>query len=236
MSVINAFNTLTYTFIENRTYMTSLDATNQLCSVTLLGNLVATPEVRYLANPVLAVTDITLATTHRWLDKKTGAKKEWTSFHQIKVVGKLVENTLLHAKKGDVLLVQGYIANNKTAPIEIVHATSVEHFAKGFTHAMNQVLCSAKISSEIQLVTTEHNKQLATFDVDIQHQAYSEHKQKVVAHHVTRNVHVWGKQATYLLQQAQLGAHVIIEGRLSYENSNSHTQYIEVSQLHLVKK
>ena len=216
--------------------MTSLDATNQLCSVTLLGNLVATPEVRYLANPVLAVTDITLATTHRWLDKKSGAKKEWTSFHQIKVVGTLVEDTLLNAKKGDVLLVQGYIANNRNASAEIVHATSVEHFAKGFTHAINQVMCSAKISSEIQLVTTEHNKQLATFDIDVQHLAYSEHKQKMVSHHFTRNVHVWGKQGAYILQHAQLGSHVIIEGRLSYENSNSHTQYIEASQLHLVKK
>lgn len=216
--------------------MTMPDAPHQLCSVTLLGNLVADPEIRYLANPVLAVTDITLATTHKWQDKKTGANKEWTSFHHIKVVGKLVENSLLHAKKGDVLLVQGYIANNKQRPIEIIHATAIEHFAKGYTNAINQVICSATISSDIQLVTTEHNKQLATFTVNICHHAYSEHKKITVQHHVSRSVHVWGHQATYIKNNADKGTHVIIDGRISYENTNERAQYIEVSQIHLVKK
>ena len=35
----------------------------QLCTVTLLGNLVAKPDIRYRTNPVSAVTEIILATT-----------------------------------------------------------------------------------------------------------------------------------------------------------------------------
>ncbi|MFQ3210184.1 MAG: single-strand DNA-binding protein, partial [Colwellia sp.] len=43
----------------------------QLCAVTLLGNLVATPDIRYRANPATAVTEIILATSSKWLDKST---------------------------------------------------------------------------------------------------------------------------------------------------------------------
>ncbi len=216
--------------------MSTFEPSNQLCSVTLLGNLVADPEIRYLANPILAVTDITLATTHKWQDKKTGANKEWTSYHHVKVIGKLVETALLHAKKGDVLFIQGYIANNKQQPIEIIHATAVERFAKSYTTAINQVFCSGLISSDVHLVTTEHNKQLATFDISIAHQAFSEHKQAMMPHQITRSVHVWGKQATYLSNNATKGMHVIVEGRVSYDNSNARTQYIEANQVHMVKK
>jgi len=208
----------------------------QLCSVTLLGNIVADPEIRYLANPVLAVTDITLATSHKWQDKKTGANKEWTSFHPVKVVGKLVEDNVLHAKKGDVLLVQGYLANNKQKPIEVIHATSIERFAKGYTQAINQVCCSAQITSEVQLVTTEHNKQLATFAVSITHQTFSEQKQAMISHQISRSVHAWGKQAAYIHKHATAGMSVVIEGRVGYENSTAKSQYLEANQVHILKK
>jgi len=52
---------------------------SQLCAVTLLGNLVATPDIRYRANPATAVTEIVLATSSKWLDKATNKYKEWTS-------------------------------------------------------------------------------------------------------------------------------------------------------------
>ena len=216
--------------------MNPVEQSNQYCAVTLLGNLVAKPEIRYLANPVLAVTDITLAATHKWLDKKSGSTKEWTSYHNVKAVGKIVENALQLANKGDVLFVQGYIANNKQQPLEIVHATAMEHFAKSYTNAINQVICSATICSEIQLITTEHNKQMATFDVNINHQAYSEHKQKLVSHQVSRSVHVWGKQALYVHKNASLNQHIIIEGKLAYANNSARNQFLEAIQVHLLKK
>ncbi|WP_286263460.1 single-stranded DNA-binding protein [Thalassotalea atypica] len=216
--------------------MTSFEEHNQQCAVTLLGNLVAKPEIRYLANPVLAVTDITLATTHKWLDKKSGATKEWTSYHNIKAVGRIVESALQQANKGDVIFVQGYIANNKQQPLEIVHATAIEHFAKSYTNAINQVICSATICSNVQLITTEHNKQMATFDVTISHQVYSEHKQKLVTHQISRPVHVWGKQALYVHKNAAFDQSIIIEGKLAYANNNTRSQFLEAIQVHLLKK
>ena len=44
-----------------------------LCSITLAGNLVQAPEIRYQANPVLAIADITIATHSRWFDKLTNS-------------------------------------------------------------------------------------------------------------------------------------------------------------------
>lgn len=214
--------------------MSSFEASHQLCQVTLLGNLVAKPEIRYLANPLMAVTDIVVATTHRWKDKQN-ATKEWTSYHHVKVVGKLVEETLLHANKGDIVLINGYIANNKAKPIEIIHAMGIEHFNKGYTQSINQVTCSATISSDIQLVNSESNKALASFNVHIVHHAFSEHKGESIKHEVTRPVQLWGQQAQYLATHAQQGSKVIIEGRLGYANNQQKTQHLEATTVHLIK-
>ena len=92
--------------------MTQLTTKNQLCTVTLLGNLVSKPEIRYTVNPVVAVTEITLATHTKWLDKTTKKYKEWTSYHHIKVLGPLVEQSLLYAKKGELILVNGYLSDH----------------------------------------------------------------------------------------------------------------------------
>ncbi|NMP30553.1 single-stranded DNA-binding protein [Thalassotalea sp. M1531] len=213
----------------------TFEASHQLCNVTLLGNLVAKPEIRYLANPVLAVTDIVLATTYRWKDKNNH-NKEWTSYHHVKVVGKLVEESLQHANKGDILLVNGYIANNKTKPIEIVHATTIEHFAKGFTQNINNITCSAQLTTDVKLVTTESNNQLATFEISICHHAFSEHKSESLIHHVKRPVQLWGAQAQNIAQQAKQGDNVIVEGRLSYANNQQKSQQIDASQVHLLAK
>lgn len=214
--------------------MTKFEASHQLCQVTLLGNLVAKPEIRYLANPLMAVTDVVVATTHRWKDKQNNAK-EWTSYHHVKVVGKLVEETLLHANKGDIVLINGYIANNKAKPIEIIHATGLEHFAKGFTQSINQITCSASISSDIQLVNSETNKALASFDIHVFHHAHSEHKGESIKHEVTRPVQLWGQQAQYLAKHAQKGSKIIIEGRLGYANNQQKSQHIDALNIHLLQ-
>ena len=213
--------------------MKSYSATHQLCNVVLLGNLVAKPEIRYLANPVLAVTDLTLATTHRWKDKQQ-KNKEWTSYHHVKVVGAMVESALLHADKGDILLVRGYIANNKTKPVEIIHAEAVEHFPKGFTHSINQITCSATVCSDVKLMTSEHNRTFASFDVSIHHQAFSEHKNEFMPHQLTRPVQVWGQTAQYISEHAVENSQLIIEGRLSYANNQQKSQLIDATQVHIL--
>lgn len=214
--------------------MTHSAPNHHTCSVTLLGNLVAVPEVRYLANPAIAVTEITLATTHKWQDKKTKEPKEWTSFHHVKVVGDLVERCLTFAKKGELLLIQGYIANNKSTGDDIIHATSLERFAKGYSQSINQVIVSGVLSSPVKFMMTEHNRPFANFELTIEHFALSEQSNHQVAHQVKRQINLWGNAANYLNNHATEEQTIIVEGRLAYANDQQKSQYIEANSCHLV--
>jgi len=217
----------------------------QLCAVTLLGNLVAKPDIRYRANPVSAITEITLATNSKWLDKKTNQFKEWTSYHHITVVGDLVEQTLLNADKGDIILVQGHLSNIKTSNTKqtddskinnqsIVHASFIQKFNKGYTQTVNQILCSGQLVSQPKLITTQNNKNLMHVNITINHQFYSVDKQSWQNHKVERELHVWGKQAQYLVENAQLGDNVMVEGKLSYLATADKSQFIEAKTVHLL--
>lgn len=217
----------------------------QLCAVTLLGNLVTKPDIRYRANPVSAITEITLATSSKWLDKKTNQYKEWTSYHHIKVEGDLVEKALLTANKGDIVLVQGYLSNIKVSndksksvtaqnQLSIVHANFIQKFNKGYTQTVNQIYCSGQFISAPQLITTQNNKNLAQVNIAINHQFYSIDKQCWQTHIVEREIHVWGKQALHLVENAQVGGQVIIEGKLSYLATADKTQFIEAKTIHLL--
>lgn len=218
--------------------------TNQLCAVTLLGNLVAKPDIRYKANPVVAVTEIVLATTSKWLDKKTNAYKEWTSYHHVKVEGEIAEQALVYADKGDIILVHGYLSNIKPTGakaasqehLSIVHANFVQKFPKGYTQSINQIHCSGTLTSAPQLMLTEHNKNLAQATISLKQHVYSSEKsdwQHVV---IERPIHIWGKQAQYLNEQGEEGDNIVIEGKLSYASNSHKSQFIEVLKLHLFKK
>jgi single-stranded DNA-binding protein len=213
----------------------------QLCAVTLLGNLVAKPDVRYRANPVVAVTEITLATSSKWLDKKTNQYKEWTNYHHIKVEGSLVEQALLYADKGDIFLVQGYLSNIKPENSStvnhppIVHASFIEKFAKGYTESVNQIFCSATLTSKPQLVTTQNNKQLAQVNITINQQVYAIDKQSWQTVLVERELHVWGKQALSLVEKSDVGDNIMVEGRLNYLASGAKTQFIDGKTIHFLK-
>jgi len=217
----------------------------QLCAVTLLGNLVAKPDIRYRANPISAVTEITLATSSKWLDKKTNKYKEWVSYHHIKVEGDIVEKALLNADKGDILLVQGYLSNIKantpksnnasnTNNLSIVHANFIQKFNKGYTQTVNQILCSGKLSSTPKLIMTQNNKNLTQVNLSINHQVYSIDKQCWQSHSVERELHVWGKQAQYLVENAKLNDNVMVEGKLSYLATADKRQFIEAKTVHLL--
>lgn len=217
----------------------------QLCAVTLLGNLVAKPDIRYRANPVSAITEITIATSSKWLDKKTNQYREWTSFHHIKVEGNLVEQALLTVNKGDIILVQGYLSNIKVSHVKpskaidknhlaIVHANFIQKFNKGYTQTVNQIFCSGQIVSIPQLITTQNKKNLAQLNITINQQIYSVDKQCWQNHTVERELHVWGKQAQYLVENAQVGSNVMIEGKLSYLATADKTQFIEAKVVHLL--
>jgi len=216
--------------------------TPNLCAVTLLGNLVAVPDIRYRANPVIAVTEIILATNSKWLDKNSNQYKEWTSYHHIKVEGDLVEQALRHANKGDIILVHGYLANirptkinNESQHLGIVHASFIQKFTKGYTQAINQIHCSAKLISQPKLMLTEHNKQLTQANVVINQDRYNIAKQGWQTVTVEREIHLWGKQALALAENAIIGDTLLLEGKLSYATQPNKSQFIEVSKLHLFK-
>jgi len=213
----------------------------ELCTVTLLGNLVAKPDIRYRTNPVSAVTEIILATSTKWLDKKSNQFKEWTSYHPIKVEGDLVEQVLLTADKGDIILVQGYLSNIKPSNAEaqnhpgIVHANYIQKFKKGYTQTVNQIYCSAQITSAPQLIKTQNNKSLAQVDITINQQVYSIEKQCWQNILIERKLHVWGKQAEYLVDHTLVGDSIMVEGKLSYLTSANKAQIIDVKRLHWFK-
>lgn len=209
---------------------------NHLCNVTLLGNLVNQPEIRYQANPVVAVAELTLATNSRWFDKASNQYKEWTNYHTVKVIGDIVERALIHVQKGEVILIQGYLINSKKASREIIHATYAQTFEKGYTQSLNQIQCSGSIDSPIKLVTTEKQKVLCELSLSIEHYIYSPITQETRHHNIVRPVHIWGKQAQYLHDNAKEGDQLIIDGRLSYVNTTKKAQLIEAQQSILHKK
>jgi single-stranded DNA-binding protein len=214
----------------------------QLCAVTLLGNLVATPDIRYRANPATAVTEIVLATSSKWLDKSTNKYKEWTSYHHVKVEGELVEQALLHANKGDIILLHGYLSNIKpktkdksTIHLGIVHANFVQKFDKGYTQAINQIHCSAQLTSQPKLMLTEQNKHITQANIAINQHIYNTDKQIWQTLSVERAIHVWGKQAQYLAEHGDIGDELMLEGKLSYTSGVNKDQFIEVKNVHLFK-
>lgn len=209
---------------------------NHLCNVTLLGNLVNQPEIRYQANPVVAVAELTLATNSKWFDKSSNQYKEWTYYHTVKVIGDIVERSLIHAQKGDVILIQGYLINSKKANREIIHATYAQTFEKGYTQSLNQLLCSGTIATPIKLVTTETQKIFCEISLSIEHYVYSPITQEIRHHNIIRPVQVWGKQAQYLNDNAQEDDQLIVEGRLGYVNTAKKSHLIEAQQCILHKK
>tara|TARA_R110000737_G_scaffold269450_1_gene276764 strand:+ start:51 stop:704 length:654 start_codon:yes stop_codon:yes gene_type:complete len=209
---------------------------NHLCSVTLLGNLVNKPDIRYQANPVIAFAELTLATHSRWFDKTSNKFKEWTSYHTVKVIGEIVERALIHADKGDIILVQGYLINSKANNREIIHASYAQTFPKGYAQSINQIHCSGNIISDIKVITTEHNKELTEIMVESKQYVFSTITQKSHIVTIQRPVHVWGKQALYLAEHGKINDQLIVDGKLSYLNNKHKNQFIDAHQAVLLAK
>lgn len=83
-----------------------------LNKVTLIGNLGADPEVRYMPSGE-AVTTIRLATTMRWKDRQTGERKESTEWHRVVFFRRLAEIAGEYLKKGSQVYVEGRLRTNK---------------------------------------------------------------------------------------------------------------------------
>lgn len=212
-----------------------VEPADDLCSITLAGNLVATPEIRYQANPVLAIADFTVATHSRWFDKASGSFREWTSFHPVKAVGNEMEFALSKAKKGDVILMQGYLKNSKSAGKELLIATFVQIFDKGFTQEVNQFHGSGHLAGPVKLITTEQNKLLAEVEVKFNFRIRSPKNNSLQTVTIERPIHVWGNQAKFLHDKGHSGDPLIIDGKLHYLNNQEKSQLIDAKQLILLK-
>tara|TARA_R110000737_G_scaffold15284_3_gene31806 strand:+ start:3161 stop:3814 length:654 start_codon:yes stop_codon:yes gene_type:complete len=209
---------------------------NHLCCVTLLGNLVNKPDIRYQANPVIAFAEFTLATHSRWFDKTSNKFKEWTSYHTVKVIGEIVERALIHADKGDIILVQGYLINSKANNREIIHASYAQTFPKGYAQSINQIHFSGNIISDIKVMTTEHNKELTEIIIESKQYVFSTITQQSHIVTIQRPVHVWGKQALYLAEHGKMNDQLIVDGKLSYLNNKNKNQFIDAHQAVLLAK
>ena len=191
--------------------------------------------IRYQANPVLAIAELTLATHSKWFDKVTKQYKEWTSFHTVKVIGDIVERSLINAQKGDILLIKGYLLNSKNTNREIIHAVYAQSYNKGYARSINQIHFSGQVSKPIKLVTTENNKELAEVTIMSNFFVHSPVTHELKNINIERPMHIWGKQAIYLHENAKVGDQLILEGKLSYINNVNKSQLIDCHQAILLK-
>lgn len=83
-----------------------------LNKVTLIGNLGADPEVRFLPSGS-SVATVRLATTRRWKDKQSGERKDETEWHRVVFFNRLAEIAGEYLKKGSQIYVEGRIRTQK---------------------------------------------------------------------------------------------------------------------------
>jgi len=83
-----------------------------LNKVTLIGNLGADPDARFLPSGG-AVTNITVATTMRWKDKTSGEKREATEWHRVVFFNRLAEVVSQYLRKGSQVYIEGRLQTRK---------------------------------------------------------------------------------------------------------------------------
>lgn len=74
--------------------------------IILIGYLGQDPEVRKTQGGD-AVASFSMATSERWTDKQTGAKKEETTWHRVSLFGRLAEIAGQYLRKGSQCYVEG---------------------------------------------------------------------------------------------------------------------------------
>lgn len=80
--------------------------------VTLIGNLGADPEMRFMPSGD-AVASIRIATTERYKDRQSGETKEQTEWHRVAFFGKLATIVNQYLKKGAPVYIEGRLRTRK---------------------------------------------------------------------------------------------------------------------------
>lgn len=203
----------------------------QQCHVILAGNLVAKPEIRYRANPVVPIAEFVIATNQSWFDKKTNSFKDWTSYHSCHFEGHDVEKHFLYADKGQLLLIHGALATSNKRKKDFIQVESLSVMGKGIHQGINQMICNATLVSEVKLVTTENNVSLAEFSVTINEPGFVESDHHFKGQKITRLVHLWGKSAEFFANKASLNQQILIDGTVSYLSTNKKQHLIEAKKV-----
>lgn len=73
----------------------------------IVGNLGGDPEVRQVGDT--AVANFSVATSEKWIDKKSGERKERTDWHRVSAWGPLAEIAGKYLRKGSKVYCQGQI-------------------------------------------------------------------------------------------------------------------------------
>lgn len=85
---------------------------SSLNKVLLIGYLGRDPETRYMPNGE-CVTNFSMATSEKWLDKQSGEKREKTEWHNITAFRKLGEICSQYLKKGSAIYCEGKLQTQK---------------------------------------------------------------------------------------------------------------------------
>lgn len=81
-------------------------------SVTLVGNAVRDPELRYTPGGA-AVCDLSIAVNRKWKDKKTGSDREEVSFIDCVFWARTAEIVAKYVEKGNPILVHGELIQER---------------------------------------------------------------------------------------------------------------------------
>lgn len=203
----------------------------QQCHIILAGNLVAKPEIRYRANPVVPVAEFVVATNQSWFDKKTNSYKDWTSYHACHFEGHHVEEQFLYADKGQFLLIHGALATSQQRNKDHVQVETLSVLGRGVHSGLNHLICDALLSSKVKLVKTENNASLAEFTVTINEPGFAESDHHFSGQKIERLVHLWGKTAEFFANKATINDRFLLEGNLSYISNNKAQQLIEAKKV-----
>jgi len=106
-----------------------------LNKVTLIGNLGADPESRFMPNGNQVVT-LSIATTMSWKDKTTGEKKSETEWHRVTMFGALAEIAAKYLTKGSKVYIEGRIKTKK------YNKEGADHYSTGIISDVMKMLDS----------------------------------------------------------------------------------------------
>lgn len=106
--------------------------------VILIGNLGQDPEVKYMPSGD-AVTNVNLATSETWKDKKSGQEQERTEWHRVAFFGKLAEIAGEYLRKGSQVYVEGKLRTRKWQDQDGNDRYSTEIVVDGFDGVMQML-------------------------------------------------------------------------------------------------